>query len=771
MNRVEYENALRDLLALPLLRVKEMLPEDGQKFGFDKVAGALDISHIQMTKYLAAADVALRAAVVTEVKAPETKTWREAAAKQGTAQSAIASHNGIPLKGQELAPGLTTSIVGNPRDDFGNSYRAANFQGEADSVAVLTGVIGAPEGIQNDRFDPPVSGWYRVKFSTWSLRWERTKVVPPVRGLVQTFTVFGDQPFQDEKGQWHFTPLPQEKLTKAWTENVEFYGKTETTQIVRASLKGEVIGFYDAPPLKPTTHEFKIWLNPGERISFHAMTLPSSGAVNWPSSNGIFSYEGPGVAYDWFEVEGPLVDQWPPESQRRLFGEKAGETDQRTLLVSFAARAFRRPVTDEEITPYAAIVEAQLGRGASFEEAMLDGYKGILCAPDFLMIGLESGVPQPAKTGAAPLGDYALASRLSFFLWNSMPDATLLGLAANRTLGQPAVLQEQVARMLADPRSERFVEHFLDEWLELKKIDFTTPDPMLYPEYDPWLHDSMLAETRASFRRMLTKNLGVREVIASDTLLINQRLAELYGIRGVNGADLREIKVPADSPRGGFLTQAAVLKVTANGTTTSPVLRGVWISERLLGIPHRSPPPNIPTVEPDATGAVTIRQIIEKHRADPSCASCHDIIDPPGMALENFDVIGGWRDRYRLAGTPGKIRVGDVEVDEPSVEVFGSGAYLNRAKLRLGSEVDATGQLTDGRKFDDVNGLRALLLADEDALARNLARQLLIYATGAGIRFSDRPGIESIIAKTKPANHGLRSLVQEVVASELFQNK
>lgn len=765
VNRVEYENALRDLLALPLLRVKEMLPEDGQKFGFDKVAGALDISQIQMTKYLAAADVALRAAVVTEAKAPETKTWREAAAKQGTAQSSIAVHCAVPLKGQELAPGLTTSIVGNPRDDVGNSYRAAHFQGEADSVAVLTGVIGAhqPEGLQIDRFNPPVSGWYRVKFSIWSLRWERTKVVPPVRGMVQSFEVFGAPPFQDEKGQWQWTRLPKEKSTQGWMENVEFYGKTEATQIVRASVKGEVIGFYDAPPLKPATHEFKVWLNPGERVSFHAMTLPSSGACNWGSTNGIFSYEGPGVAYDWFEVEGPLVDQWPPESQRRLFGDTAGNTDHRALLLSFAARAFRRPVTDDEVTPYAAIVEAQLQRGASFEQAMLAGYRGILCAPDFLIIGLESGVPQPAKTGTARLGDYALASRLSYFLWNSMPDATLLELAANRTLAQPAILQAQVERMLADTRSERFVEHFLDEWLELKKIDFTTPDPALYPEYDPWLHDSMLTETRASFRRLLTQNLGVREVIASDTICINQRLAELYGIHGVNGADLREMKVPAGCPRGGFLTQAAVLKVTANGTATSPVLRGVWVTERLLGIPRQPPPPNIPAVEPDATGAVTIRQMIEKHRADASCASCHAKMDPPGMALENFDVIGGFRDRYRLAGGPKK--------DEPTVEIFGSGAYLNRAKLRLGSEVDATGELADGRKFADVNGLRALLLADEDALARNVARQLLIYATGAGIRFSDRPGIEAVIAKTKPTHHGLRSLVQEVVASELFQSK
>ncbi len=935
MNRVEYETALRDLLGLPLLRVKALLPEDGQQFGFDKVAGALDISHIQMTKYLQAADAALREAIVSEPKAPETKIWRESAARQDTAKGAIAVHCAVPLKGRELAPGLATHIVGNPDKDYGNTYRAATFKGEADSVALLTGVIGAhqPEGLQIDHFRPSVPGWYRVKFSTWSLRWMRTNAAPAVRGLVRNFTIFGPPYFKNPAGQWEFTRLPEEKPDAGWLENVEFYGETSVTQIVRASLKGEPIGYFDAPSLEPKVHEFRTWLNPGEKVSFHAMTLPASGARNGGQGEGVRSYEGPGVAFDWFEVEGPLVEQWPPASQRRLFGElpvsayprpmlegvptvaagaaeklplaefkdagqalgterllnlsgtttvrfncaAAGEHEvavtasethagdepakmrvlvngselpharfavnaprtgpktfrakfrvqsagpvelgiefmndfldeknpdpklrdrnlfiggveitapkpavvtnavpapaadsHRSLLLSFAASAFRRPVSSEELAPYSAIVEAELKHGTNFEEAMIAGYKAILCSPDFLMIGLESGVPQRAK-----LGDYALASRLSFFLWNSMPDATLLDLAAKHELSKPATLTAQVTRMLADPRSERFITHFLDEWLELKKIDFTTPDPNLYPEYDPWLHDSMLAETRASFRRMLTQNLGVREVIASDTLLINQRLAELYGIRGVAGSDFREVKVPAGSARGGFLTQAAILKVTANGTATSPVLRGVWVMERILGIPRQPPPPNIPAIEPDATGAVTIRQMIEKHRADAACASCHAKMDPPGLALENFDAIGGWRDHYRLAGQPKKIRVGKGKdskvVEEPSIEVVSDAALRrNRVKLRLGSEVDATGALADGRTFTDINGLRELLLQNEDALARNIARQLMIYATGAGVRFSDREAIDGIIAKTKATKHGLRSMVQEVVASDLFQTK
>jgi hypothetical protein len=280
----------------------------------------------------------------------------------------------------------------------------------------------------------------------------------------------------------------------------------------------------------------------------------------------------------------------------------------------------------------------------------------------------------------------------------------------------------------------------------------------------------MLAETRAYFRKLLTDDLGVDHLIASDFLVINQRLAELYGIRGVNGAELRPVPVPTGSNRGGFLTQAAVLKVTANGTATSPVLRGVWVIERLLGIPRQPPPPNIPAVEPDATGAVTIRQMIEQHRADPACASCHAKMDPPGMALESFDVIGGFRDRYRLAGQPKRIRKGKEVTEEPSVEVVSDAGRRNRIKLRLGSEVDPTGELDDGRKFDDVDGLRALLLADEDQLARNVVRQLMIYATGAGIGFSDRDEIEAIVARTHDQQHGLRSIVHAVIQSEAFHN-
>jgi hypothetical protein len=231
--------------------------------------------------------------------------------------------------------------------------------------------------------------------------------------------------------------------------------------------------------------------------------------------------------------------------------------------------------------------------------------------------------------------------------------------------------------------------------------------------------------------------------------------------------------VPAGVPRGGLLTQASVHKVTANGTATSPVLRGVWVMERLLGIPRLPPPPNIPAIEPDATGATTIRQMVEMHRADNACAVCHNKMDPYGLALEAFDPIGGQRDRYRLSGQPKKVKKDGKNVMEQTVEVvsFSRSTGRSRIHVRVGSEVDPSGMLADGRSFKDVEQLKQLLLADPDAIAANLARQLTIYATGAPIRFSDRDEIDRVVAATKPAKHGLRTLVKQVVLSDLFRTK
>ena len=279
----------------------------------------------------------------------------------------------------------------------------------------------------------------------------------------------------------------------------------------------------------------------------------------------------------------------------------------------------------------------------------------------------------------------------------------------------------------------------------------------------------MLGETRAFFRKLLRENMEIGHLVDSDFLVLNQRMAEHYQIKGVQGAKWWDVPVPPGSKRGGLLTQASVLKVTADGTRTSPVLRGVWINERLLGIPRLPPPSNVPAVEPDSTGANTIRQLIEKHRADPACASCHSRMDPPGLALESFDVIGGLRDRYRVAGKPERRKVGREMVDDPAVDVITLGsAQGNKRRLRLGMPIDASGRLASGEAFIDVDDLRRLLIADRDQLARNMAHQFLIYATGRKLRFSDRTELESMVQSNRGQGYGMRSLLQEVVTSHMF---
>lgn len=277
----------------------------------------------------------------------------------------------------------------------------------------------------------------------------------------------------------------------------------------------------------------------------------------------------------------------------------------------------------------------------------------------------------------------------------------------------------------------------------------------------------MLEETRAYFTKLIQDNLSIDHIIDSDFVLVNQRLAELYQLKGVAGANLTTYKLPEDSPRGGILTQAAVLKVTANGTATSPVVRGGWIAERILGIHLRPPPPNVPAIEPDASGAVTIRELIEAHRADPACASCHKVMDPPGMALEHFDVIGTYRNNYRAGGRPKTIRVNGKRELEPHIKILTSKGRIQ--SIRMGGKVDASATLLSGQKFKDINEFRNLVLQDKEHLAKNLARQFAIYATGKGYRFKDRQHLDQAVKKSKSSQYGIQTLLHEVIQSPLFQ--
>ena len=267
----------------------------------------------------------------------------------------------------------------------------------------------------------------------------------------------------------------------------------------------------------------------------------------------------------------------------------------------------------------------------------------------------------------------------------------------------------------------------------------------------------MVLETEAFVRELIDSDNDVANLIDSDFLMLDRTMSLHYGISGAKTESFQRVAVPTDSPRGGVLTQAAVLKVTANGTVTSPVTRGTWIMSRILGKPPQPPPPSVGSIEPDTRGATTIRDLLDRHRDSETCNSCHRHIDPPGFALENFDVIGGWRDRYRSLG----------EGDRVTAKLNNRGIW----EYRLGPQVDGSGVTSDGQKFDDVREFKRLLLKQQADVVRSLAAKLVVYATGAGIRFSDRPEIDRIVTKTQAAGGGMRTLIHEVIQSPIFLSK
>ena len=409
----------------------------------------------------------------------------------------------------------------------------------------------------------------------------------------------------------------------------------------------------------------------------------------------------------------------------------AATTDQ---LSRFAQRAFRRPVDEDELNPYLDRLQQLIAEGQSPVDALRASYRAVLCSPRFIYFSEPAG----------PLDDFAIASRLSYMLWNRMPDQRLLRLAEAGRLRNQDVLRQQVQRMLADPRGDSFISDFTGQWLDLVEIGFTEPDRKLYRDFDPIVQDAMLKESHAFIENLLQENAPAIRLIDSNHTFLNSRLARFYEIDGVNGEELRRIELPDDSPRGGLLSQGAILKVTANGTNTSPVLRGVWVSERLLGETIPSPPASVAAVEPDIRGAKTIREMLAKHQAEASCASCHKTIDPPGYALESFDAAGRWREKYRR---------------------------IDGSRVRPGAKIDPSFVMADGREFDDFHGFCKLLADDPRPIARNFAEKLMVYGTGARISFADRDVIDRIVEKTADDHYGLRSLLHAVVSSPTFLSK
>ena len=749
LTRGEYENTIRDLFDMPGIALAGKLPADGSAHGFDRNADALDISHVNITKYLEAAEHILDYAIATRPQPPVVQKRRISLVNRGGfVAHVVMNGDGVLLKDGRPDPDFPPAAEQNHLDQgaherygsFGNGSSVGLFRHEDESFS--------PYFIEHVTIYP---GAYRVRSSLWSFQWDKGRVLPG-RG------------------------------TEA--------GRLSVVQLTGDGRGGQhpsyVLGYFDAPPSGPQEHEVHVWLNHNEIIGFNAASLAP--AANYARQGRAMAFTGPGIVVDWLDIEGPLHDVWPPRGHRLLFGDlpiaefkpadhpdvrpparpnvrqlgagrnrpdpepglwtvesSAPQADAQRLLAAFLPKLFRRPVAAEVVEQYAAIAERRLATGDCFETAMRAALKSALCAPDFLYH------VEPAGS----LDDYSLACRLSYSLWNSLPDETLWQHAAAGELRRPDVLHAEIERLLGDGRARRFVEDFVGQWLKLRDIAANDPDRKLYPEFSPYLQDAMIAETRAYFQEMLDRDLGAGHLVQSDFVMVNQKLATHYGIADVEGVRVRRTPLPAGSPRGGFLTQASILKITANGTTTSPVPRGAFVMARLLGQPPEPPPANIAAIEPDVRGATTIREQLAKHREHAACASCHAKIDPPGFALESFDVIGGFRSRYRSIGEGDPAERGSID---PFISL----------SFKLGPPIDSSGTLPGGQSFKNISEYQALLARGSQRLLRNLARQLTTYAVGRELRFSDRAAIDDIVLRTQASGGGLRSLIHAVVGSPLF---
>ena len=692
LTRLEYQYTIADLLKIDSEiagAIAEALPAEADTGGFDTVAAKQGISALHVRGYLDAADAALDVALDTGER-PKTETFRVEYAKSG--------YLGF-MHDAEILGGGITKLVGDAVATFFDGASTYMFHTDTEGYAV------------------PQPGRYRVSVEAYPYQ-----ATTPV-----TLTLF--------KGN---------------------------EGVAAAAALTDLIGSFDLVGDESRTVSVTTFLKPGQVISPSVADLdkPPGDYVNYyaPDKN-VRDYKGEGIAIKWLAVEGPLFDAWPPEGTRTLLGDlkvvdgevqltKDAYAHVLDVVADFAPKAFRRPVAPEEAEAYARLAKPLLAEGRDFIDALRVPLRALLSAPPFLFHGTA-----PAPENHALLDDYGVATRLAYFLWRSPPDARLLTLAGNGKLSDEATLAAEVERLLDDPRSERFVNDFAGQAFRLYELHATTPDAGLYPEYDERLGQAMAAETELFFAELIDDNRSVGHLVDADFTFVNRRLAEHYGIDDIGGQHMRRVDLPPESVRGGLLAQAAIHKLTANGTTSSPVPRGNFVLANLLGQPAPPPPPNVAGLEPDTRGTTTIREQLQAHRENPMCATCHTVIDPPGLALESFDPIGGFRTTYRASGD-------EVEVNGDRYP----GPY------KEGLAVDPSGVTPEGVSFSGFAQYQRFLLDQKlDLVARHIVSELLVLATGAEVGFADRRERDAIVAALATDNYPLRTMIHEVAKSDLFR--
>jgi hypothetical protein len=719
LNRAEYNNTIRDLCGVDLNHAKAF-PEDPPAGGFDNIGQALSLSPLQIELYYAAARDILDHAIVDGPK-PATIKWHfePEENKLGMDQYRVAQGGN---RGIILNDGANPTVNGFTVMHHDSWDKHVDFRD----------------------FKFPVEGDYVIRFRAFSKIPTQREVVDSAQKLLKARL---DRQMKDNPNgkKWHESAF-QRDLNHFQTNRMYDYGPARLN--VSKTIAGTPMPVreldIDADESAPKVFELVSHFTDQQAgvNFFYSYSIPKELENFWMQNNE--SFARPEVWIDWIEVEGPVHPVWPPRSHQMIMidspNKRVNESAYaRDVIANFMKRAYRRPVNRDEIEQKLKIYTRERTAN-TFNESIKMALTAILVSPNFLFLA----EPDSESVGR-PLSDHEIANRLSYFLWSSMPDDQLTQLASTGKL--KSQLSAQVDRMLKDPKSESFVKNFAGQWLGLRKVGANPPVENLYPQYDRHLETSMIAESEGFFREILQSDLDVRNLVKSQFVTINERLARYYGIHGVRGDTIRKVLVPKDVKRGGIVTQASILSVTSNGTRTSPVTRGTWILKTLLGNDPGLPVANVGEIASKVPGIdkATVRQRLKIHRENPSCARCHDKIDPLGLALENFNAAGEWRFRE------GHGYNGRIEENDPVI--------------------DASAIMPDGTPIQGVEGLQNQILKQEDSFLNHFATQIATYAIGRELGFADQPKIKKCVSEMKDKKYTIRSLIHSLTTSDLFLKK
>jgi hypothetical protein len=717
LNRIEFKNTIRELVGIEF--DVSGFPQDPPASGFDNIGAALTMSPMQIELHLDAAYKIMTAALV-DGPAPPSIRWRF------EVDSGDSDANRVRVDGQ-------TPIVNGGNNPVSDGWKKLHHNSWDKTINVRDFAMRDP-------------GNYILRIRAAGVVPSREQVIESARAILQRR--LDDQLKENPKGeQWHREAYTRD-LEHFRSDRMYDYGPPRLKLIQDLGGQPKTITEFDvsAPLNQPQIFEIPVSFSTaraGVTIEY-AYSIPSVLENFWFQNHDAFAR--PELLVDWLEIEGPLHPAWPPESHQRLMPETLTSDNEQelaeTTIGRFVRRAFRRPVSREEVAPYLERYVQSRSQQQSPIDALRSALASVLVSPHFLYLVEGSGQDESPR-----VTPHQLASRLSYFLWSAPPDTTLMQSANQGILVDPETLREQTTRMLSDPRSEELIRNFADQWLGLRDVGANPPAIDLYPHYDRHLELSMIEEGRALLRTILREGLPVLDLVDPEYVVINERLARFYDIPNVRGDAFRSVPLNGDRTRGGILTQAAMLTTTSNGTRTSPVKRGTWILKNVLGTDPGLPVANAGDIAPKVPGIdkATVRQRLEIHRELPQCARCHDKIDPLGLALENYNASG----QYRLQ--EGFGYKGRIERDDPSI--------------------DATARLPNGTSINGPAELKRALRARDDQFLHCLAQKLLTYALGREVTLADAPTLRNVVRATQQGNYRLDAMIQAIVQSESFLNQ